>query len=339
MRHFLLSFALLLNTACSSTMSKPQSTGETSPSRGFDAVLSTYDYPFPVRYYSFKSQNQELRMAYMDIAPAKDPRGVFILLHGKNFPGAYFAQIITSLTNEGFRVIVPDQIGFGKSSKPAAYQYSFQTLATNTQGLLKTLGVEKKYKVLGHSMGGMLASRMSLMYPESVTQLFLVNPIGLEDWKTMTSYRSIDENYRAELNNSPEKIRQYQLDSYYDGQWRTEYDKWLEIPTGWIQGPDYPLLAWNAALTSDMIFTQPVFYEFKNIKAPTVLIIGQRDRTAIGKAWAPDNIKKKMGNYPALGKQAARMIPKAKLEELKGLGHMPFIEDYATFWKAMKRHL
>lgn len=338
MKYIFLSFALLLTTACSSTRSKSEAAKESVAARGFDAVLSEYNYPFPVRYYSFKSQNQELRMAYMDIAPEKNTRGVFVLLHGKNFPGAYFEQIINSLTTEGFRVIVPDQIGFGKSSKPAAYQYSFQTLATNTQGLLKTLGVEK-YKLLGHSMGGMLATRMSLMYPESVTQLFLVNPIGLEDWKTMTSYRSIDENYRAELNNSPEKIRQYQLDSYYDGKWRADYDKWLEIPTGWIQGPDYPLLAWNAALTSDMIFTQPVFYEFKNIKTPTVLIIGLRDRTAIGKAWAPENMKKKMGNYPALGKQAARMIPKAKLEELQGLGHMPFIEDYPAFLKAMKRHL
>lgn len=329
---------VLFVTACISTPEKHQTQSEVMPSRGFDSVLSTYEYPFPVRYYSFRSQNQDLRMAYMDIAPEKNTRGTFVLLHGKNFPGAYFEEIINSLKTEGFRVVVPDQVGFGKSTKPAAYQYSFQTLATNTAGLLKALGIEE-YKLLGHSMGGMLASRMSLMYPESVTQLFLVNPIGLEDWKTMTPFRSIDDNYRAELNNSPEKIKQYQLDSYYDGKWRSDYDKWLEIPTGWIQGPDYPLLAWNAALTSDMIFTQPVLYEFKNIKSPTVLIIGQRDRTAIGKSWAPETTKNKMGNYPVLGKQVTRVIPKAKLEELPGLGHMPFIEDYPIFWKVMKRHL
>ncbi|WP_347358839.1 alpha/beta hydrolase [Bdellovibrio sp.] len=331
---------LMLLSACASQPSKTESPthSEASTSKGFDAVLSQYNYPFQVRYYNFKSQGQELKMAYMDIKPEKETKGIIVLLHGKNFPGAYFEQVINSLKAEGFRIIVPDQIGFGKSSKPSYYQYSFHALGQNTQNLLKYLEIDK-YKLLGHSMGGMVATRMTLMFPESITQLFLVNPIGLEDWKTMTSYRPVEDNYRAELASSAEKIKQYQLDSYYDGKWKSDYDKWLEIPTGWIQGPDYPVIAWNSALTSDMIFTQPVFYEFKNVKAPTVLIIGQRDRTAIGKAWATENMKKKMGNYPVLGRQTARLIPHAKLEELKGLGHMPFIEDYDTFWKALKRHL
>lgn len=332
--------ALMLLSACASQPRKIESITqqETSPTKGFDAVLSQYNYPFPVRYYNFKSQGQELKMAYMDIKPEKESKGVIVLLHGKNFPGAYFEQLINSLKAEGFRIIVPDQIGFGKSTKPSYYQYSFHTLGQNTQSLLKYLEIDR-YKLLGHSMGGMVATRMALMFPESVSQLFLVNPIGLEDWKTMTAYRPVEDIYRSELASSAEKIKQYQLDSYYDGQWKSEYDKWLEIPTGWIQGPDYPVIAWNSALTADMIFTQPVFYEFKNVKVPTVLIIGQRDRTAIGKAWAPEKMKKKMGNYPILGKQAAHLIPQAKLEELDGLGHMPFIEDYSTFWKAFKRHL
>lgn len=337
MKNALILSALLMTTACASTGNKPAA--ETKSTKGFDSVLSTYQYPFPVHFYNFKSQGQDLKMAYMDIAPTKESgKGTIVLLHGKNFPGAYFETLINSLTAEGFRVIVPDQIGFGKSTKPAYYQYSFHALGQNTQNLLKSLNIEK-YKLLGHSVGGMVASRMSLMFPDSVTQLFLVNPIGLEDWKTMTSYRPVEDGLRAELASSPDKIKQYQLDSYYDGKWKPEYDKWLEIPTGWILGPDYPVIAWNAALTSDMVFTQPVIYEFKNIKAPTVLIIGQRDRTAIGKAWAPEENKKKMGNYPALGKQAAKLIPKSKLEELNGLGHMPFIEDYDAFWKAMKKHL
>ncbi|WP_374035008.1 alpha/beta fold hydrolase [Bdellovibrio bacteriovorus] len=337
MKNALILSALLLTTACASTNTKP--VADTASTKGFDSVLSTYQYPFPVHFYTFKSQGQDLNMAYMDIAPAQENnKGTIVLLHGKNFPGAYFETLIRSLSGEGFRVIVPDQIGFGKSTKPAYYQYSFHALAQNTQNLLKSLNIDK-YKLLGHSMGGMVASRMSLMFPDSITQLFLVNPIGLEDWKTMTSYRPVEDGFKGELASSAEKIKQYQLDSYYDGKWKPEYDKWLEIPTGWILGPDYSVIAWNAALTSDMVFTQPVIYEFKNIKAPTVLIIGQRDRTAIGKAWASEENKKKMGNYPALGKQAARLIPKAKLEELKGLGHMPFIEDYQAFWSAMKKHL
>ncbi|WP_415061375.1 alpha/beta fold hydrolase [Bdellovibrio sp.] len=329
---------LFLGCASKTTTALAPSSPAQKESKGLDAELSTYTYPFPVKFFSLRSQEQDLKMAYMDIPAGRPSDKVIVLLHGKNFPGAYFESVILGLNQEGYRVIVPDQIGFGKSSKPQNYQYSFQTLAENTYKLLKSLNIDKFY-LLGHSMGGMLASRFTLMYPEQVTKLFLVNPIGLEDWKTMTPYRNIDESYKAELTSSPEKIKKYQLDSYYDGKWKTEYDKWLEIPTGWLEGPDYARIAWNAALTSDMIFTQPVYYEFKNLKVPTVLIIGDRDRTAIGKAWAAEDMKKKMGNYPVISKEVSKMIPHSKLIMLKGLGHMPFIEDFEAFWKVFSKNL
>lgn len=329
---------LSLSLVVVSCMSKPIVNKMDQTLRGFDAELSTYQYPFEVKFYALSSQSQNLKMAFMDVPAEKPTDKVIVLLHGKNFPGAYFEQVIQHLSQNGYRVIVPDQIGFGKSTKPQNYQYSFHTLALNTHALLRSLGVTK-FHLLGHSMGGMLATRLSLMYPESVSKLILVNPIGLEDWKTMTSYRSVDENFKAELNNTVEKTKKYQLDNYYDGQWRSDYDKWLMIPNGWIAGPDHRLIAWNAALTSDMIFTQPVLYEFKKIKVDTLLIIGQRDRTAIGKSWAPPQIKEKMGDYPSLGNSATKAIPKAKLIKLEGLGHMPFVEDIEIFWKALSKNL
>jgi pimeloyl-ACP methyl ester carboxylesterase len=44
-------------------------------------------------------------------------------------------------TRRHYRVVAPDQIGFGKSSKPAAYQFSFQQLASNTRSLLNALRI------------------------------------------------------------------------------------------------------------------------------------------------------------------------------------------------------
>ncbi len=88
-----------------------------------------------------------------------------------------------------------------------------------------------------------------------------------------------------------------------------------------------------------MIFTQPVFYEFKNLKMPTVLIIGNRDRTAVGKSMAAPEMKTKMGNYPVISKQVAKLIPRSKLVELRGLGHAPFIEDFEAFWRVLTKNL
>jgi pimeloyl-ACP methyl ester carboxylesterase len=302
-------------------------------------MLTNYDYPFEVHFMNFKSQNQELKMAYMDVHPQKGNGKTVVLLHGKNFNGAYWKTTIEALTEEGYRVIAPDQIGFGKSSKPVGYQFTFQQLALNTKNLLNSLKIGK-IDLLGHSMGGMLAIRLALMYPEMVEKLVLENPIGLEDWKLVTPYVSIDKNYQVELKSNYESAKQYQLVSYYDNVWKPEYEEWVYLLTGWTKSPDYPVVAMINAQTTDMIFTQPVVYEFKNLKVPTFLIIGTRDRTAIGKNNVADkNVREKMGQYQLLGKETQKKIDGSKLAELENVGHLPHIEAFDRFIALLKEYL
>ncbi len=293
--------------------------------------LEGVKYPFAEHVHRFSSQQQDLEMVYMDVRPEGSVKGVVLLLHGKNFSGSYFGETATALRTAGYRVIVPDQVGFGKSTKPAHYQFSFHQLAATTRELLRKLDVPRAH-VLGHSMGGMLATRFALMFPEATASLTLLNPIGLEDWKALgVPYTTVDAVYREELAKTPEKIRAYQRESYYDGQWRAEYDPWVEELASFTRSPDYPRMAWNQALTSDMIFTQPVVHEFSRLRVPTLLIIGQRDRTAIGRAAAPPEIRSKLGDYPALGRAAQKTIPQSELVELEAVGHLPHIESFERF--------
>lgn len=296
-----------------------------------DIMLTNYEYPFQVKYFHLNSQQQDLTMAYMDVSPQKENGKTVVLLHGKNFNGAYWKTTIEALTDKGYRVIVPDQIGFGKSSKPIGYQFTFQQLSQHTKELLDELKVDRA-TVLGHSMGGILATRFTLMYPETVEKLVLENPIGLEDWKVVTPYVSIDQHYLNELRATYESTKAYQLASYYDNHWKPAYDEWVYLLTGWINHPEYPVVAWNNAQTADMIFTQPVLYEFQNIDVPTLLIIGTRDRTAIGKNNVKDEaVREKMGLYSILGKETQKRIPHATLVELEHIGHLPHIEAFNQF--------
>ncbi len=299
-----------------------------------DAMLSNYQYPFEVHFKDLNSQKQNLKMAYMDVKPKKSNGKTIMLLHGKNFNGAYWEKTAKDLSDKGFRVIIPDQIGFGKSSKPQSYQFSFAQLASNTKSILDDLKIDKII-VLGHSMGGMVATRFTLMYPETVEKLILENPIGLEDYKALAKYQTVDEAYHSELKNTAETYKNYQLKFYYDNKWKSEYQPWLDLIAGWTLHKDYPQVAWNAALTSDIIFNQPVVYEFKNIKTPTLLIIGTRDRTAIGKDRAPKEIQPTMGQYQKLGKKTQQQIVGSKLVELENVGHLPHIEVYDKFWNAL----
>lgn len=295
-----------------------------------DKELTSVVYPYETHFYTFQSQGQQLKMAYLDVVPDKGNGKTIVLLHGKNFNAAYWEKTIGALTQNGFRVIAPDQVGFGKSSKPQQYQFSFHQLAANTKALLDSLRINQVI-VLGHSMGGMLATRFSLMYPRITEKLILENPIGLEDYKTLAPYQSIDQTYKAELKNTVESYRSYQMRFYYDNRWKPEYDRWLNLLAGWTLHKDYPAVAWNAALTSDIIFTQPVVYEFKNITSPTLLIIGTRDRTAIGKDRANKDVQPTMGLYNELGRKTQQAIPGSKLVELEGVGHLPHIEAFDRF--------
>lgn len=305
-----------------------------SPPR-YGARLEGFAYPHPVKTFTFTSQAQSLEMAYLDIAPATPNGRTVVLLHGKNFCAATWESAISALSGAGYRVVVPDQIGFCKSSKPQRYQYSFGQLAANTHALLASLEIERAV-IIGHSMGGMLATRYALQYPAATERLLLVNPIGLEDWKAEgVPWRSIDAWYAREVKTSFDSIRDYQRTVYYGGDWKPEYERWVRMLGGMYAGDGRDAVAWSQALTSDMVFSQPVVHEFPKIAVPTTLVIGQKDRTAIGKDLAPPDVAKRLGDYPVLGKRAAAAIPGATLVEFAELGHSPQVEDPARFNAAL----
>lgn len=270
-------------------------------------------------------------MAYMDVLPEKANGETVILFHGKNFNGYYWKNVIPMLTKRGFRVIVPDQIGWGKSDR-ANIHYSFHQLAQNNKTLLDSLNV-KKVTVLGHSMGGMLAARFSLMFPETVSKLILENPIGLEDYRTFVPFETIEKTEQTELKATYESYKNYQK-TYYP-EWKPEYEQYVEAQAADLKTDIFPKIALVNALTSQMIYEQPVVYEFEKINIPTLLIIGQLDRTIVGKPRVPKEIVNNYGNYPHLGKLLNSKIKNSKLVELENVGHIPHVQTPEKFEKAV----
>jgi len=309
--------------------------------------LEGYDYPFPVQHYRFQSQGQAMDMAYMDVKPAQ-PNGAsaragatnkeakaIVLLHGKNFCSATWVGSIKALSAAGYRVIAPDQIGWCKSTKPQHYEYTFEQLAANTRDLLKSMGISKAI-VMGHSTGGMLAMRYGLAFPESVERLVLVDPLGLEDWRAKgVPWQNLDAQYQTQLKTTADSIREYERTTYYAGTWKPEYEPWVQMLAGMYRGPGKEIVAWNQALLSDMIYQQPVFHEFENLKMPVLLIIGDHDNTAPGKQLATPEIRSQLGNYPVLAEAAAKRFRQGTLIRFADLGHSPQIQDPARFHAAL----
>ncbi len=315
--------ALVITTSCSKLVLNKGN------KKSYDSILTGYKYPFKTNSLALRSQEKSLQMSYMDVGP-KSSQKIALLLHGKNFAGYYWEDVANFLIKKGYRVIIPDQIGFGKSSKPQSYQFSFYQWSLNTYKLLDSLAINS-VTIIGHSMGGMLATHMTYDRPGRVKKMILINPIGLEPYLKYAQYKDPSFFYERELAKTPDKFRNYQKNNYYDGKWSPKYESLLIPHIGQMNNPEWKKVAWNNALTYGPIFTEDITRLFSEIKRPVRLIIGTRDKTGPGRGWLKKGVKHKLGQYKKLAHKTKIAFPHALLYTLEGLGHMPHFESFPRF--------
>ncbi|WP_344694804.1 alpha/beta hydrolase [Sphingomonas cynarae] len=323
----------LAAVACSAMLST--AAGAQTVSLGVN--LERFGYPAPVRWFEANSQGHPVRMAFLDWPATATPNGTtVVLLHGKNFCAATWGDTARGLAAAGYRVIAPDQIGFCKSSKPSGYQYSFHALAALTATLLDQAGAGKVV-LIGHSTGGILATRFALLYPERISKLVLVNPLGLNDTLSEgVPYTDLGKLRAEEAKTNAASIKAYQLRNYYHGVWRPAYDQWVTMLAGQYASPDGNMVRDAQARLSDMIQTQPVAAELPHLTVPTTLIIGQRDLTAFRANSAPEDRRSRVRTVPQAAEEAVKRIPNARLIRLDDLGHSPQVEAPAVFLRTLR---
>ena len=313
----LMTFGLLLLPALATAQTRPAVPTPTDIKPG-SITCEECPYPFPSSYLALTLYGQDVRMAYMDVAPQGAPNGHTVMIfHGNNFAGFYFGNIIEALRKEGFRVIVPDQIGYGRSSKPII-PYSFNDWARNSRAILTSLKIDKAMTV-GHSMGGMLATRFATQYPGVTERLVIYNPIGLSDGRFSRPAGSIDDLYKNTLNATYQGIRASltRYVAHNPAAWTPEFENYAKIRYSWTLGADWPRLAMVQTLINNVNYADPVIYDWPNIKSPTLAFGGAEDMLA----GTPKNFQDRM-------KALADAIPNGngKLHLLPGLGHVPHME-------------
>jgi pimeloyl-ACP methyl ester carboxylesterase len=289
----------------------------------------TYDeiaYPYTVSYLPLTLYGQDVRMAYMDIPPDGSPNGrTVVLLHGMNFGGFYFGGPIEVLRKAGFRVVVPDQIGFGRSSKPII-PYNFNDMAANTRKLLQSLGITRT-AVVGHSMGGMLAARFAATNGDITERVVLYDPIGLTDIRYDRPWRTADEAYKATMAQSHDQLYQgfyATIRRYFPaGTWKPEYEQYPRILYAPTLSADWPRLAMVRAIYQQITFLDPVVYDWAHIKMKALVIGGEKDGD----------------NFPALAKHIADSIPGSELVLFPNVGHVPHIQVPEMFNKELLKFL
>ena len=275
-------------------------------------------YPYPSKYLDISVYAQDVRISYMDTPAQGTPNGrTVLLLHGNNFGGFYFKAIIDGLTKEGFRVITPDQIGYGRSSKPIA-PFNLNSQARNTWRILQHEKIER-VSIIGHSMGGMLAARFATQFPKAVERLVIYNPIGLTDGRYERPMQPIDEAYASSLKADYQSIRAG-LSRYvaHDPKaWNQEFETYTRIRYSWTLSADWPRLAMVQALIGQMLYADPVVYDWAHIQVPT-LAFGGADDMLLGTA----------AQFQERMAYLAKTVPNGngRLLLIPGLGHVPHLE-------------
>lgn len=245
-----------------------------------------------------------------------------LLLHGFGANKDNFTRIARHLTSH-YRVIVPDQMGFGESSKPPLADYRADAQAQRLHEFLQLLPNEKinAIHIGGNSMGGHIALAYAAHYPQQVKSLWLLDAGGV--WSAPKAEAFLIEQKTGVFPLLVSSVADYQR------VFEMAMSDPPFVPAPMLAVMAQPSIA-NRALEA-VIFKQvnndPIEERAKTITAPTLIVWGTEDRLLSPKA----------------GDILHGLIPNSQLILMQGIGHLPMLEsvkqtadDYLTFRAGIK---
>ncbi|MGI1678635.1 MAG: alpha/beta hydrolase [Cellvibrionaceae bacterium] len=300
-------------------------TPPSEPPADWVSISSTFEeipYPHPVNYLPVKNFGHDLKLAYMDVPASGKANGkTAIIFHGMNYAGLGYEPTIKALSSAGFRVIVPDRIGYGRSSKPDM-PYNLHVFCSNAKALLDHLNIDQ-VAVVGHSMGGMVASRFAMTYEETTSHVVMVNQIGMSDQRQSRPWQDIEDVYQRVLGTSYQSIlRNHQR--YYP-EWKSEYLYWVKLQYGQTLNSEWPKLAKIRAWQTQILYFDPVVYDWQHIKSKALVIGGAADRLS--------------RDFAGQARKVAESLPNAELFLFEGVGHNPHFQIPKEYHQELIRFL
>jgi pimeloyl-ACP methyl ester carboxylesterase len=240
-----------------------------------------------------------------------------ILLHGMGGEGARWMPTIKGLASE-FRVIAPDQIGWGASDKPMTIYHS-GLFAEFLARFMREIGVPKA-ALVGQSMGAGVALQMAVHYPQLVDRMVLVNGGGFRSANDPPPADTPDWHARQISNaGTLAESREYLEKMYYNHGLITDQ----QVESNLILRLRSAYTAESVQIANARGLGGVTEEEVRGIKTPTLLVWGANDKLS-----PPVNADKL--NAAIAGSRKV-LIDKA--------GHYPFIEHPDQFNQAVREFL
>jgi pimeloyl-ACP methyl ester carboxylesterase len=312
--------------------------------------LESYPYPYPVQFLDVThvaeaawidrpapDWERHARLAYMDISPERvNPRGAALLVHGKNFFGAYWAGVIDVLRRNGYRVVVPDLIGWGKSTKPSTLTTA--SLVAHLRSLLDQLKIDSVV-LLGHSTGGLVGMHMARALPERVQALVLENPMGLEDYRHGLTRQVQHEDWaQDERSMSADQYRHFMAHYFVDKDPKF-IEPFVAVREAIARGPEFERWAQSSAAGYDMLLNEPAVDFVASLNTRSLFVCGTSDRTYAGAKYTAPGDQTTKGNIAELAKGFTAKMAHARFVGVPDVGHVPHLEAPSPFTSAVLEFL
>jgi len=252
------------------------------------------EYPFDVRDFPLQTAAiGDIMLAYRVFGEG-DP---VLLINGfASGMDTWNPPVLASLAEE-FRVIIFDNRGTGFSGS-SGEEYSIPLFSRDTVALLDVLGLGS-VRVLGHSLGAMIALELAIRFPERVGRMVLVSG----DCGGSGAVRMSSETRRVltDRTGSPREQAERMFTVLFPQEWRDTHDPWDFCPPVYETTPEDRAARQAAVLTS----WDGVCGQLGGIRSPTLVVIGTDD------VIIP----------PANANILARNIPGARLVRFRDCGH------------------
>ena len=273
--------------------------------------------PLPVQV----GQVNGVNIAWSDTGGDGPP---IVFIHGLSSYMGFWERQLPVFQAAGYRVLALDLPGFGASGRPDA-PYTPPWYAALIDGWLTQLGVGRA-TVVGHSMGGQIGIFLALDHPERVSRLVLTSPAGLETFspgegRWMQQYwtegRALEADEDAIRANFHMNFAQWD-----EGVERLMAERVRAAGSEGFRGTSVAVSRCVAGMIE-----HPVYARLPEVAVPTLILFGDDDRLIPNPIFHG-------GSPRAIGEIGAQRIPGARLEMLRGAGHMAQ-HDRPEAWNAL----
>lgn len=270
------------------------------------------------------------KIAYVELNPEGEKTIIF--LHGLGSYLKFWRYQLDTFAQDGWRVIAPDMIGYGKSDKPAQFPYTTEAMADVVRELIKLTDVERPV-IAGHSMGGQIALSFAIRFPKELSALVLTAPAGFEKFSRNEKAWFRDAFTTALVKGASEEgiWGNVRRNNFY--QWQDDYEWLVEERVRLSRSSEFDAYAYaNVKSVHGLAHNDFVRDNLKNVKVPTLIIHGDRDRLI-------PNPVMHGGEITALMQQGHQQIEGSQLVTLEDCGHTVQMDCHEEYNRAVGRFL